>query len=236
MPFLANHFALISGLAAAIRSSVKESETGPQTAAGSLFNKYVNCQTKWEPSKNMEKFIGLLHSIPNYKPSYFQRLFYKATGEMISPVLLDGCNAEEQLAALQELDMEPQDTVFLMAETARRMGKTDALTQFAAATLATKPHVTIMYVSLYEPTCKLACKTTLKWLYDWKLESRIRPTTMSITYYGDTPDDIRTLEFFSGQSANVNTIFIFIFIFIFFMPPGTPFIHSNQHLDLFLII
>lgn len=216
MPFLANHLTAMTGLAEAVRSTSLHTKTSSCTAAQSIMKKYVNNHAVWEPSKNMERFIGLLHSIPNYKPSYFQRLFYKAAGELVSPVLLDGCTAEEQLAALHDLDMEPPETMFLMAETARRMGKTDALTQYAAGLLASRPHISVMYVSLFEPTCKLACKTTYKWFCDWKLEHRVKMTTMAITYYGDSPDDVRTLEFFSGQSANVK-IYIFICYFYFLL-------------------
>ncbi len=233
MPFLANHSLELSGLAEAVKASSINSSTTTKTAAQAIMDKYAHKQTTWEPSKNLEKFINLLHSIPNYKPSYFQRLFYKAAGETISPMLLDGCSAEEQLAALNDLDMEPPETMFLMAETARRMGKTDALTQFAAGILASRPHASIMYVSLFEPTCKLACKTTYKWFCDWKLEHRVTRTTMAITYYGDTPDDVRTLEFFSGQSANVNSIYIFyICLFIVFIVrcrADTPLIRAHQY-------
>lgn len=196
-------------------NSVVNVEEKALTSIGKFCEKYMVSRQESLRCDNMRNYMKFLHTIPGYEPSYFQRLLFTASAQVFAPAILTGASAAEQARAMREFDLEPIRTPYMFGESGRRMGKTDAATQIPAALLASVPHITILFFSLYMPTCQLACETTYRWLCLQGYKDRVQKTAFKIVFYGDDSDDIRTINFITGQSPDVN-IYLYIFILIVF--------------------
>jgi hypothetical protein len=117
---------------------------------------------------------------------------------------------------LKKYGMTVPKTQMTFIGTSRRGGKTDIMTMCAAAILACVPYARVLYFSIFDKTCEVACNTVYQWLVDWGMRARIHSkSSLKITVYGDSPEDIRSMIFINGQSENVShTYYIYIYLCI----------------------
>jgi hypothetical protein len=202
---LSNHNALVQEICESITTRYRQSEDNDRvkTSTEQFEQRYITRSTTWTGDEKMENIMKLCSNIPGYTYSYFQRKFNRMILECMSPLIFGNAPAHEFALHLRKYNMEPPDTQFAYGNTARRGGKTDAMTSTAAAMLASIPNVQILYFSLFKPTCQLACATAVKWLRDWGYQPNIKTKSLQITFHGEQSNDIRTLTFITGQNPNV---------------------------------
>ena len=161
----------------------------------------------------MERILDLINNQPNgYCLSIFQQMAIDRILELAAPLIFRKKSQHELVHSLKKWNMSPAETALMAMITSRRGGKTDAITMSAAVLLACVPDIEILYYSLFNPICKVACQTTAKWLRNWGLEKqgyKIRMNALSILVIA--PDgNRRIIRFVNGQNKNVSTHTIYI--------------------------
>lgn len=204
-PRLCNHNAIVQEICEAIALRYRQSEDNDRVKSSTdqFEQQYITRKTTWSGDEKMEHIMKLCSNIPGYSYSYFQRKFNRMILECMSPIIFGNAAAHEFALYLRKYNMVPPETQFSYGGTARRGGKTDAMTSTAAAMLASIPNISILYFSLFKPTCELACATTVKWLRDWGFSASIKTKSLQIKFFGAADNDIRTITFITGQNPNV---------------------------------
>jgi hypothetical protein len=188
------------------RNQQSEDNDCVKSSTTQFYQRYVHKAASWTGDECMENIIKLSNNIPGYSMSYFQREFSKEMLQCFSPLIFRNAPAHELALHLKKYAMEAPEEHFVFCGTARRGGKTDTMTITAGAMLASVPNINLLYFSLFSTTCELACTTTFRWLQDWGFGSKIKKRKQQIRFYGDTPGDVRTLNFINGQNKDVSSL------------------------------
>jgi hypothetical protein len=206
-PALVNHLPLVAELCDKLtqlhidrvdRERLRSSED-------QFFLDYVDRPTAWTGNKRMERIMQLCNNVPGYDLSPFQKMCLKEILQCMSPVIFGNPSANELAMYLRKYGMQVPRKKMVFIGTSRRGGKTDIMTMSAASMLATVPHLNLLYFSIYNLTCEVACSTVKQWLDDWGLGDRVHKRKLQLTVRGDTPDDVRTIIFINGQTTDVPT-------------------------------
>lgn len=185
----------------------------------SFFKECIDFDTKWEDDDILGKMSYLINNTPNYSLSNFQQQMIDCIFEIAAPVIYRTKSNERLLAILQKYGLMPCYQQIMMAKTSRRGGKTDTLTMCAALFLLFIPEIKILYFSLYEDTCRVACSTVYSWIQKWGLTEKVHKSALHIRYVNKNGLE-SLIMFITSQTTNVS-FFSFIhsepsFIFISF--------------------
>lgn len=183
-----------------------------------LFNKHIYPQGTINEDDSMEKLIFLCNNIGGgYKMSYFQKLCLDKMLQIASPKILPRAskNPKEFEDKLNKHGIAVPKKRMCFIGTSRRCGKSDVMTIFMSALLASVPHIKVLFYSTNAKICEITCATAAKWLADWGIPFHKNKTSISVKGVGN---DIRQVDFVSGQSRNVSSIYVFcIFIYKMWM-------------------
>jgi len=222
-PALANHNALVDNICGSLIdmqiSDVEKQRLDSEVAH--FFREHVKAKKAVTGDQRMEQIIHLVNNVPGYELSYFQKMFMDEILTCMSPIIFGNPPAHELANLLKKYGKEPPKTRITFAGTSRRGGKSDTLTLAAAAMLACCPNISILFFSIYIPTCQVACITVYAWLKDWGfvVNGQVKKNSMKITFYNPNDiTDVRTIMFISGQNKDVRLFFIYIlYLFISFI-------------------
>lgn len=213
-PAMLNHMPLVRELCAKLGSAHHQRQDQKRTRRSEdLFMRdFVHRQVSWTGDQRMAKIMQMCNTLPGYDLSPFQKLCLKEMLQCMSPLIFGNPPAHELAMNLRKYGMEVPRTQMVFMGTSRRGGKTDIMTMCAAAILAVVPNAKLLYFSIYDRTCEVACNTVYRWLMDWKMGHLIRTKSkLQITLQGDSVDDIRVIIFINGQSPDVS-LFIYVFL------------------------
>jgi len=233
-PALANHNSLVDNICESL-INMQISDVEKQrldSEVSHFFREHMQTKKNVTGDQRMEQIIHLINNIPGYELSYFQKMFMDEILKCMSPIIFGNPPAHELANLLKKYGQEPPKTRMMFGGTSRRGGKTDTLTLAAAALLACCPNVSILFFSIYIPTCEVACRTVYAWLKDWGfvVNQQVKKTKMTITFYNPQDiTDVRTLIFISGQNKDVRKkiylylFFMYLFLYIFSCLPPSSF-------------
>jgi hypothetical protein len=169
-----------------------------------FFLDYVDHQAQWTGSKRMERIIDMCNNVPGYYLSPFQKLCLREGLQCFAPLIFGNPPANELALLLKRYGLTAPKTKMLFIGTSRRGGKTDILTLLAAAILLNVPFVKLLYFSIFDHTCEVACNTVYQWICDLGFRHLVlRKSKKKLVLKGDTPEDTRYIMFINGQSPDV---------------------------------
>lgn len=145
----------------------------------------------------------VINGVDGYDVSNFQQKLIDSVLRISSPRTYKEEPPHRLKKLLAKFKWDPPDTQIMFARTSRRMGKTDAITAAAAADLIFVPNIKILYFSLYEATCLVACQTVYAWLEKWGLTKGVKMNALSINYKDDNGNRSRIM-FITSQNSNVS--------------------------------
>jgi len=155
----------------------------------------------------------LIHNIDGYVFSGFQQEMMDEIFRMCSPILLRHLSDDKRLAILRKNNMLNPEQQLFFGKTSRRGGKTDTLTACAALFLIFVMELKMLYYSLYEDTCKVACATVISWLEKLGFQ-RYRDFTSSALEIKFLKTGSKIM-FLTSQIPNVS-IYIIIFLLFYY--------------------
>jgi len=202
--------------------NISEIERGQtKTSVEFFYETTVDAYQNSQVEDRLGDILQLINSTPNYWLSWFQKQFIDLMIETVTPIIFQNVPANVMLNSLAKYGWLPPEFYMCHAETPRRIGKTVTMCAFNAALLAKVPGIRLLYFSLYERTCKQACKTVVDWLRRWgyfKSACKIDHTAMSVTFTNERGTEAQ-LVFMTGQNPDVSSIlYIYIYFLRFFFP------------------
>lgn len=155
---------------------------------------------------------NLIHNIEGYVFSGFQQEMMDEIFRMCSPILLRHLSDDKRLAILRKNNMQNPEQQLFFGKTQRRGGKTDSMTACAAIFLIFVSGIRMLYFSLYEDTCKVACSTVRSWLEKLGFQ-RYKDFTCSELSITFLKSDSKIM-FLTSQIPNVS-FFIYFILFLY---------------------
>lgn len=156
---------------------------------------------------NIKKILDLINNQQGYDLSPFQRLCLKQMIQCMAQLICGNPPANVLAQYLKKYNMMVARTKMVFMGTSRRGGKTDIMTQVVAAMLIVVPNVKLLFYSIFDITCELACETVVSWITKWGYEHMIyKQNKLKIVLRGEDAGDLRTVVFINGQSVNVKKL------------------------------
>lgn len=177
-----------------------------------FFKKFVNKTSKNVIEDSLEKIYDLINNCPGYTLSFFQM---KAVDEVLKcflPNIIKSATSNQLAMIMKKHNMTPCETMLTFLACPRRGGKSDILTMLAGAMFVSVKNCEVLFFSLREGICIIACNLTMKWIVDWGRATGIRKSKLKLYFKNQDSSDQRIIEFVSLQGKNV-TYFFYIFIF-----------------------
>jgi hypothetical protein len=156
----------------------------------------------------------MLHRLESYVFSAFQQNMIDEILRMCSNHIMRGMTEDKKVALLAKNNMVSPEQQIFYGRTSRRGGKTDTLTVCAALFLIFIMDIKILYFSLYEGTCKIACNTVQTWLNKFGFKKNIdyRATSLNIKFISTRAE----ITFITSQTPNVRNFFIVYYVYHYY--------------------
>jgi hypothetical protein len=173
------------------------------------------CTNKDDYRNNIKRILDLINNQQDYDLSQFQRLCLKQMIKCMAKIICENPPAHILSRLLEKYNMAMSKTRLVFLGTSRRGGKTDIMTMLVAAMMIVCRHCKLLYYSIQETTCILACTTVASWICRWGYSDIIiSKNATKIVLKGQDENDTRSCTFLTGNSPNVNIIhYIYIYIF-----------------------
>jgi hypothetical protein len=174
-----------------------------KTTLGSFTANTQRGSNAWKQQDHIGNMCRMLCSVEDYTLSWFQQDVCDKMLELCAPVIYRDIDPTLVPAMLRKYRLELTGKNMLYARCSRRAGKTDIMTAFVALMLLFVRNIKMIYYSLFELTCEIACTTVCDWLTKWGRMRGVKATKLSITI---TWDDGSTglIIFLGGQSIDVS--------------------------------
>jgi hypothetical protein len=218
-PALVNHGAWSSEVCYNFQKKhdTEENRKSVKTVSDQFDETYMRHETGWADDENIAKIMNLCNSQSNYDLNPFQRLCLKQMIQCMAQLICGNPPANVLALYLKKYNMAVAKTKMVFLGTSRRGGKTDIMTMVVAAMLIVCPNVKLLYYSIFDRTCEVACATVLKWIQAWGYGHMVTvKRKMQLTLQGESETDKRVVIFINGQSVDVNPqIYIYFYILLF---------------------
>jgi hypothetical protein len=181
------------------------------------FMKAFNTSEKiHDGSENIGKVLALINEQPDYDLSPFQKTGLKEIITCLASKISENPPAGKLAEILKRYNIPPALTQIIFLLTKRRGGKTDLLTMVVAALLIVMSKTSILYYSLFDLTCQVACDTVAFWIDKWHYGHLIKKKNAFEIVLLDENGNKKSVRFINGQSKNVNYLYLYIFLYLFF--------------------
>jgi hypothetical protein len=206
MPMLANHLKQAEEACSAARA-IKMRHMDKETLRMSedqFMMDYIDKSNQWTGSLRMEKILYLCNNITGYVLSSFQKKCLKEMLQCMAPIIFGNPPASELAILIKKYNMKVPKTQMVFIGTGRRVGKTDSMCILVAAILCCVSNIKILFFSIYDRTCEVACNTVLGFITDFGLASKVvAKSKLKLEMKGDCQGDIRSIIFLNGQNPDV---------------------------------
>lgn len=168
--------------------------------------------------QNIARVFQLCNSVVGYDLSPFQKLCLRQAVQCMAQIICGNPPAHVLAEILRKYNLLMARTKMVFIGTSRRGGKTDIMTMIVAAMLIVCKNCKLLYYSIFDRTCELACETVVGWIhlmgYGHMIYSKQKQKIVLVD--PSDPSDKRTVMFLNGQSVNVK-IFIYLYMLLLFL-------------------
>lgn len=171
---------------------------------------------KQDAGGNIGRVLDLISNQEKYNLSPFQKLSLKEVIKCFAPMMCENPPVDKlrEILARYNIPLLVNKLVFLL--TKRRGGKTDLFTMVVAAILIVVRDAKMLYYSLFDLTCQVACETVEMWIRKWGYGHMIYKKNRFEITLEDEYGNRRHVQFINGQSPNVNNTYLFFYFFYYF--------------------